>query len=504
MRGRDGGPEACYARRVFRIWSAASLALATACVSAEESPAATLADAAALILVRVGPQHTRVEVVEPFEPSQQLVLETFDDSHTYVLAYDRALSSYGLRVEGGALVQRLGGVPLPPPARWFEAAPDTPLEPRSDVDTARDLPEVRVPGVPCPTFEEELGTRLPLLDDRSVTFAGPAGDGRYLLGIAGDAGAQPPTNSALALATPASGDLEDVELALNDSAIRGFVGSDQSIWIAALTAGTTTTAEPILCHFRVGGPYERSACRVARGATGRFPLERLAGYRGADGRVVLVGMSWDWKLATWTGTEDGDGEWSTWIDVGKREEVECQVHPPSVSLLVDGPGTGVAAPESGALIAFDLLGPGPARTKPLFDDTSCLAAFSRTEAGAEIFARVGKVLRGTPNLPPPDLHWRASIADEWQIMEPRNDVLEAKGTLAVGNVVLVPSAAHTLTPLVFDRQRPDLPPRTCSSVTVYNTATSMAHLGGGRVVVGGSRPNKFYQSGAISTWTLVE
>jgi hypothetical protein len=501
--GQDDGPEACYPRRVFRIWSAASLALATACVSAEESPAATLADAAALILVHVGPQGTRVEVVEPFEPSEQIVLEAFDDSHTYVLAYDRALSSFGLRMEGGELVQRPGGVPLPPPARWLEAVPDGPLELRSDVDTARDLPEVRVPGVPCPTLEEDVGTRLRAMTERIVTFVGPAGEGRYLLGLARDQDARPPKSSALALATPPNGDLEFVDLALNDNDIRGFVASDQSIWIAALTAGTTTTAEPILCHFRVGGPYDSSACRVARGVNGRFPLERLAGYRGADGRVVLVGMSWDWKLATWTGTDDGEGEWSTWIDAGKWEQSDCSIGAPSVSLWVDGPGTGVAAPESGPLLAFDLLGPGP-RTQQLFEDTSCLAAFARTPAGAELFARVPKVAAGTILLPPPDVHWRGSVGEPWQVIEPRSSVLEARGMLAVGNVVLMPSTAYTVTPLVFDHRRPDLPPRTCSSVSAYNTAASMVDLGGGRVLIGGTSPNRNIQSGAISTWTLVE
>ena len=502
--GQDGGPEACYARRVVRIWSAASLALATACVSAEQSPAATLADAAALILVRVGPQDTRVEIVEPFEPSQQLVLEASDDSHTYVLAYDRALSSFGLRTDGDELVQRPGGVPLPPPARWFEAAADGPLEPRSDFDAARDLPDVRVPGVPCPSFDEDVEARFGSSDGRLVTFVGPAGEGRYLLGLARDEDAQPPKSSALALATPPSDELEYLDLALNDNAIRGFVDSDRSIWIAALTAGTTTTAEPILCHFRAGGPYDSSACRVARGVNGRFPLERLAGYRGADGRMVLVGMSWDWKLATWKGTVDGEGEWSAWIDAGTWEQPDCSIGSPSVSLWVDDTGMGVAAPESGPLLAFDLLGPGPPRTQRLFDDTSCLASFARTPAGAELFARVPKIAAGTPFAPPPDVHWRGSAASPWQVLEPNNTVLETQGILAVGNVVLMPSGANTVTPLVFDRHRPDLPPRVCSSVSVYNNASSMAHLGGGRVVIAGQPTYSALQYGATSTWTLVE
>lgn len=503
--GQDDGPEACYAEAVSRVLGAACVAFtAAACLSAVEAPVPAPEGIAALIIVQVDRfQGTSVRVVEPFDPSARLVLESGSlDRHTYVLAYDRPLSTYGLRVEVGELVQREAGVPLPPPTRWLEAITGSPLVERPLLDTGRDLPDVRVPGIDCPTLEEEVATRMPWADRRYVTFAGPTGDGGYLLALSRDDQATPPT-AAVLTRVDARGGAQLLDVTLSGHAARGFVARDGSSWVVAQrTTPASDSLTPVVCHFRVGGPYDASACRDARGDLGGYPLERLAGYEGDDGRVVLVGMSWDFKLATWTGTNDGGGEWSAWLPAGKWEQSDCNVGGANVSLWVDGPGTGVAAPESGPLVAFDLLGPGPARTRPLFADTSCRGAFARTARGAELFVRVAQVVSENYILTPPDVLWRGATDAAWG--ELGDTPLTPTGILALGNVVLVPGTAYTLAPLVFDPLRPDLPPRMCTAVSVYNTATSMVDLGGGRVLVAGTPPNIRLLPGYISTWKLTE
>lgn len=479
--------------------------IAMACISADESTAPLLADAAALVLVRVRPHRpTAVRVIEPVDPRETTVLAAASgDLHTYVMVYDRPLSAYGLRVDGGELVQRAGGVPLPPPTRWLEATAGRGLEERSGLNTAQALPDVRVPSVACPTLEEERDTRYRPHDGRTVTFVGPAGRGRYLLGLAHDTEAVPTSPATLALVTAPSGLPQVLDIPLTSHDVRGFVARDGSSWVAAqTTTPTATSPNPVLCHFRVGGPYDASACRLARGASGRYPLERLSGWYDADGRVVLVGMSWDFQLAAWVGTEDAEGEWSAWLAAGKSEQADCNVGAASVSLWVDGPGIGVAAPESGPLLAFDLLSPGGATSTPLYEPTSCRGAFVRTTHGAELFARVPQVATENFLLATPTVLWRGNAETQWSELAP-NSLLEASGGVAIGDVVLVPSKAYSVTPLIFDHLRPDLPPRVCDAVSVYNTASAMADLGDGRVLIGGTPPNMRLLPGAISTWRVV-
>lgn len=491
--GQDGRPEACYARRVVRrsaVWVCAALTT-SACVSAAETPASTLADAAALILVRVGPDDaTDLQVIEPFDPSEQHVLTAVGgERHTYVLAYDRPLSTYGLRVEAGELVQRPDGAPLPPPTRWLEAMPEGPLAPRSTLDTARDLPDIRVPRIACPMLDEDTGRRFVPTAARGVTFVGPAGPGQHLVALARVD--DPPTPAELVLVV-GENDRRALDLYLATDA-RGVVAHDGSIWLAAdVASSTTSSATPSLCHFAVGGPYDTTACRPTLNA--RYPLESMASSVAPDGRTIIVGLSASGHLGRWQEGRD-DAAWS-WIDAGRPSLFPCNAASPA-ALWVDGAGAGIAAPPSGYLSAFDFSRGSTTALTQLFDVPTCRGAFARTPGGRELYGRLTSDLST-------ELYWRNSATAEWSSMPLPTPAFDPRGMLAIGETVLVTSEFLSVTAMVFDPARPDLAPRACPAVPVYNTGELMIDLGEDRVLIGGGLFPAPFLLGAVGTWRLVE
>lgn len=101
------------------------------------------------------------------------------------------------------------------------------------------------------------------------------------------------------------------------------------------------------------------------------------------------------------------------------------------------------------------------------EDGYCLNSYARTDSGAEfLFATTnGHGIEGRQRVN----YWRPSRAQPWSAFAYTPDApAEGSGSLALGELVLVNRGAdgHLLDVLEYDRLRPELPPRLCTSLDV--------------------------------------
>lgn len=393
-----------------------------------------------------------------------------------VLCYPQPLEAYGLAIASdGALSVVEDGVGLPAPAHWTHVDGEGVASARDVARTspAAAFPRLRVPARPCPRLVEAVAQRLPLERRRAVSFVGALDAERTVVALhRNDAVGGPP---GLAVRGPTGDQAVALPLA---SAPVGFGEPDGTLWVAA-QVGTSTAMGGHLCRFRAGEVLDARAC--APDPTQPVALA-LAGWRGADGVLELVAID----VALALHHRVGDQPWRRLYLGGRPEAEDCQVTVGSMTLRMDGPGTGVAGFESGALERFRIAGRQVERTT-LFADAGrtsrCLGAYGQTASGVEVLAEVPALTGGVA--PSALVWWRSGAVAPWRPL-PHTVPALALSVTALGDALLVSTEAHTVTVFDADPQRPDLPPRQCATVGVYNSGKEVAPTRDGGVIVGGA------------------
>lgn len=419
-----------------------------------------------------------------------------------ILGYPQPLDRYGIRTrDDGDLVLAAQGVGLPPPLLWTRIDDEGVA---STVDAALHAPAqlypaVRVPRPACPALEEVPGRRVTLDLREDLSFVGVLDGERLLLGFEGSATFEP----SLVVATTTSADV--VPIALDYGAPLGFTDRDGSLWLVLDLDGIgLEIGERVLCRFRPGQPLDVRGCDLEPGARLPHAVVRLTGRRGDDGRLELAAITDQHELMHWVGDANDRGTWRLLYRGGESERPDCEVGRVTVTLSLDGPGTGIASFESGALERFRVLPSGEVERTVLFEPPSrgsrlCRSGFAQSASGAQLLIENAQVEGQTPDLP--RVWWRPQGGAAWAEL-PNDSLLSTHGVTVVGDTFLVTSGNDTLTLLAMDPRRPDAPPQVCPPVSVFNSGALITREGDALVV--GGDGTVLLGSLAVAWWRLRE
>ncbi len=506
-----GRPTLAYHPRVRRralAWlGLMAVTSAAACTPELETPTDATPGAVAALIVRLDPETGRVidaRAVEPYPPTEPLVLSTNAAAPTTLLTYPQPLAAYGLRLtERKTLVLDEDGVPLPAPSHWLELDPQDGQRAR---DVAAEWPGplgvVRVPQRPCLGVQEVPGTRLEVDFQENIAFAAPLSPQHTLMVFDSSNVFERPR---IEVRTPTA--TVPLPFLLRPLKPRGFVEEDGSAWVVVYVATSTAPDDlgfPTMCHFRAGDPYAPPDCAPASGPQPLF--EAVAGRRGADGRLEMAAISWDFALYHWQGDANDRGQWRKLFVGGIYEAPGCTVGSSTVHVELDGPGTGVASFESGHLVRFDVAtGAHPLMFEAPAGETSthCRAVYARHPLGTEVFARKAEV-PDTLIEPRPQFWWRsaASSTTSWQRYAEAEE-LDLESLTVMGDAVLTGARTYSMAALVVDPLRPDLPPRRCPVTPVFNSARLVVPAGDGQFLTAGEFAPPGLGYAAVSRWRLV-
>lgn len=438
-----------------------------------------------------------VAVLSPEELERAPWLQWSEDTRVVLLGYDRPLSVLGLRLAAdGSLRTAARGVPLPPPTVASELVGGESLVPFTE-DPGTAFPELRVPDAPCVTLVEDRDERLVPDPGRELAFAAALDATRTLMVYE----FKPPTSGApgAALVTTTGSVALDWPISTALPGPRGFVEPDGRAWIT-LMLYTETTTVPALCTVDARGPLDARACQPARGDTSGFPFEALAGWRSTtDDMLELVAVNNDGDLYAWRGRTPSEGTW-TRHSRGRIDTTLACEGLPMVTLSMDGPGTGVVATPRSELGRFHL--DTPDRTA-IFQGGSCRTAYARHPSGAQVIIRNESIAVTVGPTPESDVYVRRADDAPWTRVEGDTD-LDARRVLLLDDVLLATAAANTLRAVVFEPGRPDVLPRVCGAVPVWNSGTWSSVAADGRVVVAGRVPEVGgLGTRAVGRWRLV-
>jgi hypothetical protein len=466
------------ARALLVLWAS----LGTACPRPSEAELPTTGLVSLLVVraPRSSGAPAEVEAIPPSRLERSWVLPWSEGERVVLLAYDRPLADLGLVLdERGQLVTRAGGVPLPPPTAGYEldGGELIPFTERLEVS----FPELRVPDAPCATLVEDRDLRVVPEPGREVAFALALDEVRTLIVYE----SKPSTNGApgaVVVTATASRPL-DWRIAPTRSGPRGFVERDGRAWITAMIH-TDTGTTPALCHVDAHSALDAGSCRPARGDTGGFPFEAVAGWRAVgDDDIELVALNEAGDLYHRRGATPSDGAWALHSRGRLDERLPCEALPVS-TLAMDGPGTGVVASPRSELARFDLAG---GRREVIFAGASCRTAYGRHPDGAQVLVRNESIVQGFGTFPPSDVYMRRGDTAPWTRVE--TDVeLDARRVVVLDHLLLVTAASNTMSAVVFEPGRPDVTPRVCRAVPVANSGAWSSLGVDGRVLVAGRVP----------------
>ncbi len=479
--------------------SGLALAIASACGCAPYTEiSAQHPGAVAALLVRVETATGRALTARAFDPRQAGPAFSIEpEVEAHVLSYPQALAEYGIALdEDGDLPLVTDGVPLPLPAHWTRVDGEgaaTPLDVRA-TSPAEALAQVRVPARPCPRLVEDVGRRVPMPPGSTASFVGALDQERTLVAYGpGRLGDFPVTLGAFtgaAMAPVAYRGPPDWFLPPV-----GFTEADGTLWVALWVDGGDLRTDGFLCRFAADSPLDLSGCV----AHADLPyMTRLDGRRREDGVMELVALDWNRALYH----RVGDQPWRALYRGGRPPNDECSFDSPVQVLRLDGPGTGLVSFPGGDLERFRVTDEGVERT-PQFDDegrtTSCEGVYGRSAGGVEMYVELPRTVgRGQVTT---NVWWRNDPAQRWRPV-PHEYPAYSLSVMTLGETFLVTSPSSTVMVLDVDALRPDLPPRPCELVSVFNNATRVAPSPDGGLILGGEMPTDD-TTASVSRWHLL-
>jgi hypothetical protein len=472
--------------------SLAALGLAAACVPFDpiDEPD-TLAPGVSHLVV-----DTTVGAVKVYAydgPLPRLVASSARLDATFVLAYDQARADLALVLDGDRVVlptEDNTGDPLPPPRvvqRWDRAARAlVALEPGAWPEA---LAEVRIAHArPCPTLRTVPVRYDARRDAQSLHVVGS----QVLVGQGGDVelGDEARGTVSRVVDTPRIFRVDDgattalelpIPMALTGTAVFAFAAQFyrdarglRVAWGGPRHEGPRTYA------MTLDGQYTDEVPLVVDTAPFVAPMAIASAV--FDGVATVVMADQENAFVTF---DEALGVWRRRVRVTKGREL-CTVGTHTQVLEVTGPGLGLVALQESEIRSFDLAHPtelGPTLVPE--QTTACRSAYGRLDDGGEVvtWAEPNDRINGRR------LVWRRSPAQSWIDVETvtpvssadlvvRKDVVyvTAGGGDAGGDVIAV---------FVYDRQRPDLPPRHCRDYPTRVSPLTMVATPGG-VLVGGS------------------